>query len=453
MQTNTEKRVTSISDFGIDEERLERVFARIGRDVAAGVYPGAALAMARGGQIVAERVFGCARLGDDNGPEVKATKDTLWLLYSQTKPITSCAVWLLAEQGLLNFHHPISYYIPEFARLGKQDLTTFHCLTHQSGFPSANVSEDVWQDHGLLREAVSNFVLESAPGEKVFYHGYAAHWVQAALIEAITGQDFRKFIECEVIAPLNLKNLFVGVPEEEHGRLAGAYVCEGGGGSGGSSVFSSASSGRGAYAGAGKGAVVGRSVGADKSADSEKSGSSEKSGNSEKSAGSGKSEDEYAGKSTATDLHTISREFDNPAFYLSGVPGAGGYATAGDVAMFYQMLLGLGELNGRRILSPRMVQYATTNHTGDRPDEFFGIPMHRALGVHVRGNTATIRGLSSIAHPASFGHGGVGTSYSFADPQSGVSCTYITNSRLSEPWHSKRLDEIMTMAHASIIRI
>jgi CubicO group peptidase (beta-lactamase class C family) len=395
MQTNLEKRASSELDFGIDDGRLQLLFSRIGEDVAAGVYPGAAFAMARGGRIVAERVFGTARLASEKGPAIEAKNDTLWLLYSQTKPITSCAIWILAERGLINLHHPVAYYIPGFARLGKQDLTTFHCLTHQAGFPNANVSEDVWQDHGLLNEAVSNFALDYAPGEKVFYHSYAAHWVQAALIEAITGEDFRKFIADEIVAPLNLKNLFVGVPAEEHGRLAGSYVCAGDG-SGGTSEF---------------------------------------------------------GARTTGGVHHASQEFDNTAFHLAGVPGAGGYATAGDVAMFYQMLIGLGVLNGRRILSSRMVQYATTNQTGDRPDEFFGIPMHRALGVHVRGYTPSMRGLSSIAHPDTFGHGGVGTSYSFADPGSGVSCTYLTNSRLSEPWHSKRLDEIMTMAQAAIVRL
>lgn len=76
--------------------------------------------------------------------------------------------------------------------------------------------------------------------------------------------------------------------------------------------------------------------------------------------------------------------------------------------------------------------------------------MHRAMGVHVRGKTPSIRGLGSTAPAETFGHGGVGTSYSFADPSSGVSFTYLTNSRLTEPSHSKRLDEIITMAHAAI---
>ena len=120
---------------------------------------------------------------------------------------------------------------------------------------------------------------------------------------------------------------------------------------------------------------------------------------------------------------------------------------------FYQMLLNLGALNGTRILGSRTVQYVTRNHTGDRVDGRFDMPMHRGLGVHVRGSTPTIRGLGSTASPATYGHGGAGTSYSWADPDTGVSFTYLTNSQLPAPWHSKRLDEIATLAHAAVVQI
>ena len=56
-----------------------------------------------------------------------------------------------------------------------------------------------------------------------------------------------------------------------------------------------------------------------------------------------------------------------------------------------------------------------------------GIPMHRGLGPHVRGESDRIRGLGTIGAPSVFGHGGAGSSYSWADPTSGVSFTYMTN--------------------------
>src|SRR3546814_11867649 len=74
-------------------------------------------------------------------------------------------------------------------------------------------------------------------------------------------------------------------------------------------------------------------------------------------------------------------------------------ATARAMTAFYQMLLAGGRLNGVRLLSPRMVEWVTRNHTGDRPDDNFGMPMHRGLGPHVRGTPPTIRGLGPIAGP------------------------------------------------------
>jgi CubicO group peptidase (beta-lactamase class C family) len=366
---------------GIDEACLERLYEMIERHIAAGWYPGAAIAMARRGQLVAAQGFGVARLSGPGQTSVPAENESLWLLYSQTKPVTSCAIWYLIERGKLRFHDVVADYIPEFSRHGKHMVTLYHLLSHQAGFPDANVPPEAWEDHALLRECVSNFTLEWEPGAKVMYHSAAAHWTQAVLIEAVTGQDYRAFIREQILQPLGLDGLWVGVPDSLHDRVVGAY------------------------------------------------------------------------QRTESGAHAALADRNTAAFYRAGVPGGGGYATATDMVTFYQMLLHLGELNGTRILAPRTVQYVTRNHTADRIDERFGIPMHRGLGVHVRGTTPIIRGLGSIAAPNTFGHGGAGTSYSWADPGTGVSFSYLTNSQMPEPYHSRRLDEIMGLAHAAVIAL
>src|SRR5207245_5064119 len=143
-------------------------------------------------------------------------------------------------------------------------------------------------------------------------------------------------------------------------------------------------------------------------------------------------------------------EENNAAFQKAGTPAGGGYATARAMAAFYQMMLAEGRLNGVRLLSPRLIQYVTRNFTGDRVDGYMGMPMHRGLGPHLRGTTPTIRGLGSLASPRTFGHGGVGSSYCWGDPDSGVSFAYLTNSRVPDPWHSARLDRVSNLLHASI---
>lgn len=141
---------------------------------------------------------------------------------------------------------------------------------------------------------------------------------------------------------------------------------------------------------------------------------------------------------------------NSQAWRRAGVPGGGGFATARAMAAFYQMLVSGGSLNGARLVSPRMMQYVTRNFTADRVDHYMGMPMHRGLGPHSRGMTPAIRGLGTLASPTTFGHGGVGSSYCWGDPETGVSFAYLSNSRVADPWHSRRLDIVSSLVHAAI---
>ncbi len=370
--------IATPSSLGLDVPSLDRLQELITRHLAEGRYPGAQIAVARDGKLALFRTFGDARL---DPARVPAREDSLWLLYSNTTVITAAAVWIRAEQGALRFTDRVAEHVPGFEANGKGDITIVQLLSHQGGFPNADVPKAAWEDHELLRRAVSGFTLEWTPGSQVYYHGRAAHWVAAVLIEAVTKTDYRAFIREQVIEPLGLGDeLFVGLPDGRHERAV--------------DMHEPAASG----------------------------------------AGQVKRADE-----------------NNPAFRRAGTPGGGGYATARAMAAFYQMLAAGGTLNGRRLFSPRMIQYVTRSVTGSRVDGYMGMPMHRALGPHVRGTTETIRGLGSIASPRTFGHGGVGSSYCWADPDSGVSFAYLTNSRVPDPWHSARLDVISNTAHAAIL--
>src|SRR5215211_3767411 len=132
---------------GLDPDRLERLYATIEAHVAAGRYPGAQLAIARHGKLAAFRTFGEARVG----PATPATARTLWLLFSQTKPVVCAAIWQLVDQGALSFADKIADHLPEFARHGKGLITVQQVITHQGGFPDANVSPAAWEDHERLR--------------------------------------------------------------------------------------------------------------------------------------------------------------------------------------------------------------------------------------------------------------------------------------------------------------
>jgi CubicO group peptidase (beta-lactamase class C family) len=281
-------------------------------------------------------------------------------------------VWTLVEDGSLSFMDRVADHLPEFAVRGKGEITLQQVMTHQGGFPSGDVSRATWTDHARMRAEVCDFSLEWTPGTRLQYHGRAAHLVQAMVIEAVTGQDYRDVIRQRVIEPLGLgDDIFVGVPEARQRRCANTYAPE---------------------------------------------------------------------------------ERDNSAaFRAAGLPSGGGYATARGMAAFYQMLGHGGRLGDARLFSPRLIAYVSRNHTGEAGDvQMGGIPMHRGLGPHVRGESDRIRGLGTIAAPETFGHGGVGSSYSWADPGSGVSFCYLTNFVSPDPWHSARLDRVANLVHAAI---
>ena len=348
---------------------LEHLDRLIREHIEEGRYPGAQIALARHGKLALFRSYGDART---EGGRAAAGADTLFLLFSQTKVLTSSAVWSLVEEGRLSFMDKVSDHLPEFAARGKGDITLHQVMTHQGGFPSGDVSRETWADHQRMRAEVCDFSLDWTPGTRLQYHPRAAHLTQAMVIEAVTGRDYRDVIRDTVLAPLGLAgDIFVGVPAGEQGRCADTYGPE---------------------------------------------------------------------------------PRDNSAeFKAAGMPSGGGYATARGMAAFYQMLLGQGRLGAVRMFSPRLVAYVTRSHTGERGDDAMGgIPMHRGLGPHVRGESDKIRGLGTIAAPQTFGHGGAGTSYSWADPTSGTSFTYLTNHMQPDPWHSARLDRVANLVHAAI---
>ena len=121
------------------------------------------------------------------------------------------------------------------------------------------------------------------------------------------------------------------------------------------------------------------------------------------------------------------------------------------MAALYRMMLAGGTLNGARVLGPRTIEFALRNRTADRVDTYMGMPMHRGLGPHLRGTTQNVRGMGALASPTTFGHGGVGSSYCWGDPQSGVAFAYLSNCRSPDPWHSQRLDTVANCLHSAII--
>ena len=212
---------STVEALGLDPKPLGRLRELVTAHITEGRYPAAQIAIARHGKLGLVWTLGDARLDPQRVP---ARDDTLWLLYSNTKVLTACAVWILVERGALAFTDRIADHVPGFEANGKGDISVIQLLTHQGGFPNAEVPPAAWEDHELLRRSVSTFTLEWTPGSRVHYHRGAAHWVAAVLIEALTKTDYRAFIREHVTEPLGLGgDLFVGLPDAAHDRAADTH--------------------------------------------------------------------------------------------------------------------------------------------------------------------------------------------------------------------------------------
>ena len=360
---------------GLDSAKLDRACEIVMSHMAGGYHPGAQLAVARHGKLALYRGFGTATVD----PSRPVDERTLFPLFSNTKVITAAAVWTLVEEGKLRFSDRVAEHVAGFEAHGKDGITVAHLLTHQAGFPSAEVAAECFGDRERLRRAVCEFKLEWPPATRSIYHRLAAHWVIAVLIEAITGADYRDEIRNRVIEPLGLtREMFLGLPDMEDHRAAAMYTPK------------------------------------------------------------------------QAEQWPLDPMVAAPLFRRAGIPGAGGYATARAMAVFYQMMAQGGVWNGVRIVSPRMIDHVTRDFTGDLVDDYTGYPMHRGLGPFSRGQTGH-PGLGAIGHPRTFGHSGVGTSYCWADPTSGVSFAFLSNCRRDNEWHNKRMDILSTLVHASIL--
>ena len=210
----------SPAELGFHEPALAKLRKLIESHIAEGRYPGAQIALARHGKLALFESFGRASIA----PAGAANADTLWLLFSNTKVITAAGIWALVEDGALRFADRIADHVPEFAKHGKGDITLAQVISHRGGFPSHGATSAVWTDHAQMRREVCDFTLEWTPGTRLHYHAKSAFYTAAVLIEAVTGGDYRDFLRQRIIEPLGLqREMFVGLPDAEHGRVAGIY--------------------------------------------------------------------------------------------------------------------------------------------------------------------------------------------------------------------------------------
>ena len=303
---------------GFSSERLDRLHASMQQEVDQKHLAGIVTLLARHGKVVEEKAYG----KKDIASGAPMTKDTIFRIFSMTKPVTGVAMMILYEEGKWHPSDPISRYIPEFAHLkvfkgtdqsGKMILedpvhppTMRELMTHTAGFTygifgNTPVDKLYVEQQVVQSESLQDMIGKLAKTPLLYQPG--TRWVysvsmdiQGYIVEKLSGQSLPDFMQQHIFGPLRMRDTGFFVPKEKRSRFATNY------------------------AGNLKGELV---------------------------------ESPVEGNAPVT----------NYAAQPSMASGGGGLvSTAEDYLRFAQMLLNRGELDGVRILAPATVELMTANH-------------------------------------------------------------------------------------------
>ena len=343
----------------LDTAKVDALIARARREVDQGFLPSAQVALARDGELIAFEAFG------------DATTDTRYVVFSCTKAFVAGAMWALIGDGVVDVSKRVVEYVPEFGTNGKDVITVEQVMLHTAGFPHAPLGPPLWSTPQGRREAFAKWRLNWEPGTSYEYHATSAHWVLSAIIENVTGADFRDVVEDRVTRPAGLPRV-LGLDPSDQKDIAEIVT-------------------------------VGEPATPE-----------------EMKAAFGV--DQLPATEVTPDA--ILR-FNRTEVREVGVPGGGGVMRACDLALYYQALLH----DEGDIWKPDVLADVTTVVRNRTPERWSGIPANRSLGLILAGDDgySHIRGMGRTVSPGTFGHNGAGGQLAWADPVTGLSLGYTTN--------------------------
>ncbi len=362
---------------GFSSERLQLISSHMRKAVERGEMVGGMGVIAREGRVVFREVWGMA----DRERQVPMSEDTIFRLYSMSKPITSVALMMLYEEGRFELADPVADYIPELSdlevalstadsdtgvisdgtisrgvghtdesligktRKPKRQPTVHDLLRHTAGFTYGSFGntevDKMYREAGYpsfdgdlqaFVKTLGRIPLQYEPGSR--WHYSVAVAVQGRLVEVLSGMRFGEFLRQRLFEPLDMRDIGFRVPAQHLSRFAQLYAPEG---------------------------VSPKGFG-----------------------------ETPTGPGLVVADPSLSRGYIEGQALESGGIGLAG--TARDYLRFAQMLLNGGELEGVRILSPKTVHYMTSNHLG-------GL----AMGLGRKG-TGFGLGFAVVENPADAGH-------------------------------------------------
>jgi CubicO group peptidase (beta-lactamase class C family) len=201
-----------MSETSMSADRLRHLQAVVKSDIAAGLYHGAVIKVARGGAVALDVAIGAA----DAAQTQPLARESVFSIFSVTKAFTNVLTLRAIELGQFALTSRISELIPEFSGHGREAIQIWHLLSHQAGFPIIfEVKPNMYIDRfdEMVAAVIEVVRPASAPCEKVSYSPLVNH---VLLAEAVRRADpkrrsYRAIVQEEILTPLKMRDTSVGV--------------------------------------------------------------------------------------------------------------------------------------------------------------------------------------------------------------------------------------------------
>jgi CubicO group peptidase (beta-lactamase class C family) len=331
---------------------------------------GAAVAVARDGRLVVDLWAGHA----DAARTRPVARDAIVNVYSTTKGITAICAHRLVDQGRLDLDAPVAKYWPEFAQAGKADLPVRYLLSHRAGLPAVRrpLHPSAIYEWETMAAALAAQEPWWAPGTRHGYHALTYGWLVGEVIRRITGQSVGTYFRNEIAVPFGI-DFHIGLSAAEEARVVPLIPPP-----------------------------------------------------------PPTPEQMTLFTEILKDTESmLAKAFINPPvapdaansteWRRAEIPAANGHTNARALARLYGALATGGNANGFRVLSRASIERALEEQS-DGPDAV--LPLYTRFGLGFMRSTPQ----EPIGpNPHAFGHGGMGGSMAFADPDAGIGFGYTMN--------------------------
>ena len=357
---------------GVERAGVDAIWRSVERFYGTGLHPAMQLCVRRRGEVLIDRAIGHAA---GNGPDdtaetekVLVDTDTPFCLFSASKAVTAMVIHLLDQQHKLHVNDPVSEYIPEFGRHGKDRVTIEHVLTHRAGVPNMPANE-MNLDNLLRPERIVRILCDAepvwAPGRRLAYHAITGGFILAEIVRRVTGRDIRTVLAQEILRPLGFRWMNYGVKPKDVHRVA-----------------------RAAFTGPRPLPPIAA----------------------------------LSRRALGVEFEDVPALSNDPRYLQAIVPAGNGCANANELSRFYQLLLDGGELDGVRIFEPRTIHRATSEQSYLEFDLTLAVPTRYSMGFMLGGF-----GFYGPDTAHAFGHLGLINIISWADPERDLAVA-LTNS-------------------------